>query len=212
MTPMISNTGETRFLFGTFVDADSAPVFRGAVIYGSDFTYDAKTTLPTGGTVERIAVQTRSAVAVAVITTHATYPDINSPVADLNTAFADADTPWFDATDVLSSGVQDDSAPLDLYVVLDDAQMGELTSGKTELHLETGEFFSAHELSGIFASNNAKVTPKPPARGKKRNERNKARTADVLVMLNATFENAATSNFNDLDIEALENDLRVGAL
>ena len=205
MTPTISNTGKTRFLFGTFADVDTAPVFQGAVVYGADLSYDPETNLPIGGTVERIAVQTRSAV--DVLTTHATYPDINASVADLNAAFADALTPWFDATDVLPSADVDISAPLDLNVELDPAQMKELTSGQKELHLRTGEVLSAHELCGIFADDAVKSQQRHRARAKKR----KARTANVHT-LNATFENAATSNFNDLDIEALENELRVGAV
>ena len=144
MTPMISNTGETRFLFGTYTDVEHAPVFHGAVVYGANFTYDPETDLPMGGTVERIEVQTRSAV--GVLTKHATYPDIDTAVADLNIAFADAQTPWFDATDVLPSSDLDNSAPLDLNVELDRSQMDDLISGKKALHLTTGEFFSANEL------------------------------------------------------------------
>ena len=209
MTPMISNTGETRFLFGTFSDADGEPVFHGAVVYGSDLTYDTDTNLPNGGTVERIEVQTRSAV--AVLSTHATYPDINTAVADLNAAFADADTPWFDATDVLPKRELGDNAPLNLNVELSTTQMDELTSGKNALHLKTGEVLSAHELSSIFAVAPAKARQRKRARAQKRNAQRKARNANV-VALKATFENAATSDFNDLDIDALEIELRVGAL
>ena len=62
-------------------------------------------------------------------------------------------------------------------------------------------------LSGIFSAENAKRTRKQRAK-----VRQKTCSNDVVVSLNATFENAATSNFNDLDIEALENELRIGAL
>ncbi|SMX31171.1 hypothetical protein [Octadecabacter ascidiaceicola] len=209
MDTMISNTGKTRFLFGTFTNVDTAPVFHGAVVYGTDLRYDPETNLPIAGTVARIEVQSRSTT--SVLTTHATYPDINTPVTDLNAAFADAQAPWFDATEVLPSVVIDDTAPLDLNVELDPAELEELVSGKNPLHLKTGEVFSAHELSGIFADDAAKSQKRQRARTKKRNARRKARTTNVHV-LNATFENAATSNFSDLDIEALENELRVGAV
>ena len=204
MTPMISNTGDTRFLFGTFTDAGNTPVFHGAVVYGVGLTYGAGTNLPNGGTVDRIEVQTRTTA--EVLTTHATYPDINSAVVDLNTAFMGATTPWYDATDVLALCAQDDDAPLDLNVTLHSKQMDELASGKLGLHLKTGEFFTANELSGIFAATTAKVTPKQSASVKQKNRKNAP-----LAQLNAVFENAAISNLSDLEIEALENDLRVGA-
>ena len=204
MTPAISNTGATRFLFGIFENAACAPLFHGAVVYGVKFVYDEGTNLPVGGTVTHIDVQTRSAA--EVLTTHATYPDINTTVADLNAAFVGTDTPWYDATDVLPPSDLDESAPLDLSVELDSAQMDELVSGKKALHLSTGEFFSANELSGIFSTTNAKRTRKQRGKVRQRNPKN-----DIVVSLNATFENAATSNFSDLDIEALENELRVGA-
>ncbi|AKS46041.1 hypothetical protein SAMN05444287_1146 [Octadecabacter temperatus] len=205
MTPIISNAGETRFLFGTFADVDSAPVFQGAVVYGANLTYDAETGLPNGGTVDRIDVQTRSAA--VVLKTHSTYPDIHITVADLNAAYADVDTPWYDATDVLATTDQTEDAPLDLNVELNAKQMDELVSGKKALYLTTGEFFSANELSGIFAAASRNNRPKQRAKAKQKNRKN-----DVVVSLNATFENAATSSLNDLDIEALENELRVGTL
>ncbi len=205
MTPIISNSDKTRFLFGTFADAGRAPVFHGAVIYGSGLTYDPETRLPIGGTIERIEVQTRNTG--TVLMTHATYPDIHSTVADLNADFADALMPWYDASDFFALSNLDDNAPLDLNVELDSNQMEDLVSGKKALHLKTGEVLSAHELSGIFAATTGKVTPK-----KRRRAKRKFRKTDPTVRLDTTYENAANSNFNDLDIEALENDLRVGAL
>lgn len=205
MTPMISNTGETRFLFGIFVNAASVPVFHGAVIHGVNFIYNPMTRRPIGGTVTRIDVQTRSVD--RVLNVHASFPDINTTVADLNADFENTLIPWYDATDILKTCDLNDSVPLDLNVELDSAQMAELVSGKQGLHLKTGEVLSAQEISGIFGVNRPKATRKKRAKAKRPQRAN-----DPTVLLNAIYENASNSNFSDLDIDALEQELRIGNL
>jgi len=90
----ITNATETRFLFGSFsLDGEEA-IFNGAVIFGTDLTFDPETGLPTGGTIDRVELQTRGELDIRAV--HAIYGDINANVFQLNAAFETADSPWFD--------------------------------------------------------------------------------------------------------------------
>ena len=103
--PTITNMSETRFLYGTFTMSGEDAVFYGAVIFGSDLTYDASTGLPNGGTVDRIELQTRGELGTQEV--HAVYEDIASNVVQLNNAFATADAPWYDPTQFFGTALME---------------------------------------------------------------------------------------------------------
>ena len=203
---MISNTDDGRFLFGTFDVSGTVPVFKGAVVHGSGLTYDPDSKVPTGGTVERIDIQTRSAD--TVLETHATYDGLDLNVDALNADFNGADAPWYDPTQMFDA-MPDGEDPTGVLVlqdtpdVADSQAMSDFMAQGGDLILKTGEVLTAQELGEIFADQSDETPPNVPAQDFE---------ADLIALLTCPYDETPSSDYSDLDVDALEHDLLFGVL
>lgn len=236
---MISNTSDSRFLFGTFTTVGDNVIFYGADITGTDLVFDETTGQPIGGVVTQIELQTRDEHNVLEV--HGTYSDLSADVALLNNSFRGADKAWYDPAQFFDTAlieskyaqIRDGGAADDTFTGSDRTDV--LDSGGDNLSDGKGSDMSvlntSHDGGQVTISdfdenedslylNTGDVLTQQElydifTAGAQQDGRHVVYSDDagnVMTLLKTNLEDIEVDDFYDIDTEAEEEDLLLGFL